>query len=140
MKNRAIPNIYNKIFEYAKKYIKENSIYSPKIVKNTPQQMTVFPLVIIKQVKDALIDENLDKTDQKFKMVYEIEIYTIDTEEVAKEEITQELIKLVNDVFDEHYGFNRKTNSNIPNIDLNVDRQHMRYDGKLDENNIIYRR
>jgi hypothetical protein len=31
-------------------------------------------------------------------------------------------------------------NRNIPNIDLNVDRQKMRYEGKIDENNKIYRR
>ena len=73
-------------------------------------------------------------------MVYEIEIYTIDTEDKAKQEITKELVKLVNDVFDEHFGFMRRTNKNIPNIDLNVDRQYLRYDGKLDFNNIIYRR
>ena len=82
----------------------------------------------------------MDKTDQRFRMAYEIEIYTIDIEGTAKQEITKELIKLVNDVFDEHYGFNRRTNKNIPNIDLNVDRQNMRYEGKLDENNKIYRR
>lgn len=87
-----------------------------------------------------MIDENLDKTDQRFRLDYEIEIYSIDTEETAKQEITKELIKLVNNIFDEHYGFTRKMNRNIPNIDLNVDRQKMRYEGKIDENNKIYRR
>ncbi len=137
---RALPDIYDGIFDYAKTYIKSNSQYNPKVVKDTPQQEKFFPIIIIKQTKDSLIDENLDKTDQKFKMVYEIEIYTIDTEDKAKQEITKELVKLVNDVFDEHFGFMRRTNKNIPNIDLNVDRQYLRYDGKLDFNNIIYRR
>lgn len=140
MRIRALPDIYDGIFEYAKSYIKNNSEYNPKVVKNTPQQESVFPLVIITQVRDNLVDENLDKTDQRFKMAYEIEIYAIDIENIAKQEIVKELIKLVNDVFDEHYGFYRKTNKNIPNIDLNVDRQHMRYEGKLDEKNNIYRR
>lgn len=49
-------------------------------------------------------------------------------------------MKLVNDVFDIKYGFTRKTNNPIPNIDLNVDRRHMRFEAKIDENNIIYRR
>lgn len=82
----------------------------------------------------------MDKTDQRFRVVFEVEIYTIDTEGYAKEEIKDELVDLVNDVFDEHYGFNRKINRSIPNIDLDVERQHLRYEGKLDENYIIYRR
>lgn len=137
---RALPDIYDEIFEYSKNYIKSNSIYNPKVVKDTPQQEKFFPVVIIKQIRDNIINENLDKTDQRFRIVFEIEIYSIDEENTAKQEITKELIRLVNDVFDEHYGFNRRTNSNIPNIDLNVDRQYMRYEGKLDENKIIYRR
>ena len=132
--------IYDSIFQYAKSYITTHSQYSPLVLKVSPQQQKKFPLVIIRQIRDPLIDENLDKTDQRFKIVFEIEIYAIDKAETIKEEITEELIGLVNDVFDEHYGFNRKTNANIPNIDLNVNRQHMRYEGKLDENNIIYRR
>ncbi len=59
---------------------------------------------------------------------------------IAKEIITKELVKLVNDVFDEHFGFNRKENLNLPNIDQNVDRQHLRYDAIVNSNKIIYRR
>lgn len=73
-------------------------------------------------------------------MVYEIEIYTIDKDNIARQLITEELVKLVNDIFDTKYGFTRKANNPIPNIDLNVDRRYMRYEAKIDENNIIYRR
>lgn len=82
----------------------------------------------------------MDKTDQRFNLVYEIEIYTIDKENIAKQMITEELTKLVNDIFDIKYGFIRKANNPVPNIDLNVDRRHMRFEAKIDENNIIYRR
>ena len=135
-----MPDIYDEIFNYAKEYIETNSSYKPIVLEDTPQQEGIFPLVIVKHYDDNLVDENLDKTDQRFKINYEIEIYSIDTEEIPKQEIRKELIKLVNDVFDEHYGFTRKGNDNIPNIDLNVDRQQMKYSGKLDEKNIIYRR
>lgn len=135
-----MPDIYDEIFNYAKEYIETNSSYKPIVLEDTPQQEGIFPLIIVKHYDDNLVDENLDKTDQRFKINYEIEIYSIDTEEIPKQEIRKELIKLVNDVFDEHYGFTRKGNDNIPNIDLNVDRQQMKYSGKLDEKNIIYRR
>lgn len=135
-----MPDIYDEIFNYAKEYIETNSSYKPIVLEDTPQQEGIFPLIIVKHYDDNLVDENLDKTDQRFKINYEIEIYSIDTEEIPKQEIRKELIKLVNDVFDEHYGFTRKGNDNIPNIDLNVDRQQMKYYGKLDEKNIIYRR
>lgn len=134
-----MPDIYDEIFDYAQDYIKTNSNYNPTVLEDTPQQTRIFPLVIIKHYDDNLVDENLDKTDQKFKINYEIEIYSIDTEETAKQDIRKELIRLVNDVFDEHYGLARKGNDNIPNIDLNVDRQKLKYSGKLDEKNIIYR-
>lgn len=135
-----MPDVYNGIFKDAQKYIKANSKYNPFIYKDTPQEQNKFPLVIIKQIDDPLYDENLDKTDQRFNLVYEIEIYTINKENIARQTITEELVKLVNDVFDIKYGFTRKTNNPIPNIDLNVDRRHMRFEAKIDENNIIYRR
>jgi len=73
-------------------------------------------------------------------VIFEIEIYSKDKELKAKQEITKELSKLVNDIFDEHYGFSRKSNIPIPNIDLDVDRRYMKYQAKIDENKRIYRR
>ena len=75
--------------------------------KDTPPNKK-FPLVIVKEIRDNLYDENLDKTDQRFRIGYEIEIYAVNKDNVAKQTITNELIKLINDVFDEHYGMNRE--------------------------------
>ena len=127
------------MFKYAKNYVSENSIYSPKILKSTPPDKK-FPLIIIKQSKDDLYSENLDKTDQRFKIGYEIEIYTKDKENIAKQVIADELVKLINDVFDEHYGMNRKLNKEAPNIDTDIYRWIMRFEAKIDENKKIYRR
>ena len=135
----AMPDVYDQIFQYAKKYIIEKSKYSPKILKDTPPDKT-FPLIIIREIRDDLYDENLDKTDQRFNIGYEIEIYTINKGQVAKQEIANELIKLINDVFDVHYGLRRTFNQQIPNVDSDVYRHDMRFEGKIDENKIIYRR
>ena len=134
-----LPNVYDEIFQYAKKYIKEKSKYSPKVLKDTPPDKT-FPLIIIREIRDDLYDENLDKTDQRFNIGYEIEIYTINKGQVAKQEVASELVNLINDVFDVHYGLRRTFNQQIPNVDTDVYRHNMRFEGKVDENKIIYRR
>ena len=128
----AMPDVYDQIFQYGKKYIKENSKYSPKILKST-QQDKIFPFISIKEIRDDLYDENLDKTDQRFNIGYEIEIYTMTRGSIAKEEVAEELKGLVNDVFDTHYGLRRTLNKEIPNVDLNVFRWGMRFEGKIDE-------
>ena len=45
--------------------------------------------------------------------------------------------RLISDVFDEHFGFTRKENKNVPNADLNLDRRHMRFVAIIDENKRI---
>ena len=90
----AMPNVYDEIFQYLKKYISENSNYSPKVLKDTPPSK-YFPLVIVKEIRD---------------------------------------------VFDEHYGMNRKSNKQLDNADTDVYRWYMLYEAKVDENKRIYRR
>lgn len=82
----------------------------------------------------------MDKTDQRFNVAYEIEIYTVNEGNIAKQSIANELMNLINDVFDEHYGMDRKMNTEAPNIDTDVYRWQMRFEAKLDERKIIYRR
>lgn len=98
----------------------------------------------IKEYDNILSGENLNKTDQEFEIIYEIEIYTRNIANngsiIAKEIIKKELIKLVNDVFDDYYGFARTENQPIPNADLKVDRQYMIYKAFIKENGKIYRR
>ena len=67
------------------------------------------------------------------------EIYAENQANQVKQEIRKELVDLVNDVFDEHFGFTRKENKNVPNADLNLDRRHMRFVAIIDENKRIYR-
>jgi len=135
----AMPDVFDEMFDYAQTYIKNNSKYSPVVLKDTPPN-NKFPLIIIKQIRDEIYDENLDKTDQRFYLGYEIEIYSTNIKNNVKQIITRELEKLVNDVFDEYYGMDRKMNRQTPNVDNNVYRWSMRYEAKIDENKKIYRR
>lgn len=84
--------------------------------------------------------ETLKYNEGKYNLTYEIEIYSKDIDEMSKNEILEELKKLVNDVFDVHYKFNRRTCKTAPNADIDVGKIFMRYTGVVDENKKIYRR
>ena len=133
-------NIYNDIFQYAKEYITTNSTYDPYVLKATPEESKVFPLVIITQVNDYLRDETLKKTEKQNVISYEIEIFAQDTT-VNRQTIVEELVTLVNDVFENDIGLRRTQATPIPNIDLSVDRYLLEYEGVFDEKtNKIFRK
>lgn len=133
-------NIYDDIFQYAKAYITTNSTYDPYVLKATPEESKVFPLVIITQVNDYLRDETLKKTEKQNVISYEIEIFAQDTT-VNRQTIVEELVKLVNDVFEDDIGLRRTQATPIPNIDLSVERFLMEYEGVFDEKtNKIFRK
>ena len=136
----GMPDVYDEIYDYADKYIKETSTYSPYVIKTPPVETKVFPLVIISQSDDTLEEEDLEKGDQKYKIEYEVEIYATDKGSIPKQVIIQELKGLVNEVFDNHYGMYRRACIPRPNSDRNVDRLYMRYNAIIDENKKIYRR
>lgn len=64
----------------------------------------------------------------------------MNNKKISKQIIAEELQKLVNDVFDIHYGMNRRTNKQLPNIDKDVYRWGMYFNAKIDEFKRIYRR
>lgn len=132
-------NIYDDIFQYAKEYIVEHSQYNPYVLKATPEESKVFPLVIITQENDYLIDETLERTEKQNELRYQIEIFARDSS-VNRQVIIEELTTLVNEVFENQIGFKRISNMPLPNIDLSVDRQELEYTGVFDElRNKIFR-
>ena len=137
------PNIYNNMFQYAKQYIKQKSIYSPEVLKNAPTENDIFPLVIIPQCKIILDEETLKYGEKKYQIIFEIELYSTDksigTKKVSRNTIIQELEELVYDVFEEHYGLLGEKPEIRPNADINVARESIKFTGKI-KNNIIYRR
>jgi len=136
----GMPEVYDEIFDYAEKYIKDNSKYAPIILVTPPEETKVFPLIVITETNNILADETLKKSESQYRLEYEIEIYAIDKGNIPKEIIIQELKKLVNEVFDNHYGMLRRACIPTPNADRNVNRLYMRYSALIDENKIIYRR
>lgn len=137
------PDIYENMFQYARQYIKQKSTYSPEVFKNAPTESNIFPLVIIPQCKIILDEETLKYGERKYKVIFEIEIYTTDksinNKKVSRTTIIQELEKLIYETFEEHYGLLGGEPKITPNADTNVARETIRFTGKI-KNNIIYRR
>ena len=137
------PNIYENIFQYAKQYIKQKSIYSPEVFKNAPTESDIFPLVIIPECKIVLDEETLKYGERKYEIIFEIEIYstdkTVGNKKISRETIINELENLIYEVFEEHYGLLGEDPTIKPNADTNVARETISFTGKI-KNNIIYRR
>lgn len=137
------PDVYDNIFQYAKQYIKQKSIYNPEVFKNAPTESDIFPLVIIPECKIVLDEETLKYGERKYEIIFNIEIYatdkSINNKKVSKTTIIRELEKLVYEVFEEHYMLLGKEPEIRPNADTNVAREEIRFTGKI-KNNIIYRR
>lgn len=140
-----LADIQNDVYSIAKEYITDNSKYEPFVTSHFVSDPQVFPIVCIEEVDDVLSNETLKNGEQKLKLTYEIEIYAMDKTavqtKVARQEIINELKKLVNDVFDETLGFRRTASRPRANIDLDVARHYMRFEGVYDTtNNKIFRR
>lgn len=138
------PDFYDEVYEYAKTYITEHSIFSPKVLKNSPTESEYFPLVIVKMPEVYLDDETLKVGgEQIYSFVLTIEIYampkTIENKKYSAASVSQELLKCVYEVFEEHYVMLGRLPETIPNADTNVTRISVRFTGRY-KNNTFYRR
>lgn len=138
------PDFYDEVYEYAKTYITEHSIFSPKVLKNSPTESEYFPLVIVKMPEVYLDDETLKVGgEQIYSFVLTIEIFampkTIENKKYSAASVSQELLKRVYEVFEEHYVMLGRLPETIPNADTNVTRISVRFTGRY-KNNTFYRR
>lgn len=134
--------IYQQVFNKIKTDVASASQYSPIITKIAPQQLSDFPVVEVAEENNIFQEETLDKKEKKSKLTYSIKIYTQDSDSnVSKVTIAEELLGLVNNIMENHYGMTRTACTRQPNLDLNVYSFLLRYECILDEDNlIIYRR
>lgn len=126
--------VYDKISEY----IEENyTDFKVNVFDNPPEsENNIFPEIIIKSIKDILKSENLNKTQPKYELAYEINIYAIDMNENPngrKQEIVKSIAALVDYVMSDLIGFRRTARKNLPEIITQVDRIFLRYECIFDE-------
>lgn len=132
------------MYTYAKEYLTEHSIFSPKVLKTSPTESDYFPLVIVKMPEVYLEDETLKMNgEQAYSFILTIEIYSmakiVNGEKYSKASVSQELLHLLYEVFEEHFIMLGRLPETIPNADTNVERISIRFTGKY-KNNTFYRR
>ena len=118
----------DKIFLEYKKFIEENSIYSPRVVKSFTYKSTYFPIVDFKHSDSIETRERtLDQIEYYDEEVFSIMIYAQDKGSVSRNVIINELKELTNTFMSLKMNMERITCKELPNLDTDVGRLLMKY-------------
>lgn len=99
-----------------------------------PPITSTFPSIVITLMGTRLKGETLTKTEKKYGITVEVNIYTQDASTVNHRDIANQLSDFINDIFDIKYGLTLENRQPTPNIDMNVYRINARYSGVYDMN------
>ena len=127
----SIQKLYDDFFKEIKSYLSLNSIYSPYIFKNEPEEK-LFPVVIIKELPRTFRYTTLKHTDIIYYFSLEINIYAMQKGSVSAMTIADELTNLIEKYFYDNYKMRTKISKNIPNIDTSVIRNLIQIKCKVD--------
>ncbi len=123
--------IYNKLFDEYKNYIKNNSKYNARVVKNNTSTSTYFPIITF-QLTNTTNTTNctLDKIEYYDAFYFTINIYTQDkvvsNKKIASQIINDDLVKLTIQFFDKKNMY-RTACTPTYNIDTSILRTVIQY-------------
>ena len=119
---------FNSLYLEYKQFIEENSIYSPRVVKNFTYKSTYFPIVDFKH-EDSLDSYNrtLDGIEYYDDEYFQITIYAQDKGNASRNVIIDELKSLTHVFMGIHKNMKRTACKEIPNLDTDVGRLLMKY-------------
>lgn len=127
-------DIYNKLFKEYKTYISEKSQFAPKILKKTPQSLSYFPTILMKETINSTSSQTTNCQEFIDNLAYTIEIYskdcTVGNTRYASDVVMRDLQYLTFEFF-KNMKFNRDLCSNAEYIDKNIDRKIMIFSCKL---------
>lgn len=127
-------DIYSKLFKQYKEYINENSTFAPKILKKTPQSLTYFPTILMKETINTTNTGTLNRQEFVDNLAYTIEIYTKDctvgNTRYASDIVMRDLQYLTFEFFN-NMKFNRDMCTNAEYIDRSVDRKIIIFSSKI---------
>lgn len=137
-------NQYDIIFDRYKKYVKEHSVYNPKVVKYSTSTSPYFPIVSC-SLSDNLPKWKSQKKIEKIENLYlTIDIYAKDvtkgTKKIASQIIVDELINLTYMFFEDGLDMDRTLSKPTPNIDTNILRHTIQYQCAISNRGNITRR
>lgn len=127
-------DIYNKLFKQYKEYINEKSTFAPRILKKTPQSLSYFPTILMKETVNNTNTNTLNGQEFTDRLAYTIEIYTKDcvigTTKYASDVVMRDLQYLTFEFFN-NMKFQRDVCNNAEYIDINVDRKIIIFSCKI---------
>ena len=103
-------NIENILFQDLKRYLTENSIFSPNVVPSSNKTLSKFPTVLFNEQNNISDTSTTDNSQKTYNITDVVEIYTqnqvVDTTTYASKYVMNELKYLIFDFF-EYYGAQR---------------------------------
>lgn len=134
-------SMFEKIYQTAKKYLEQNSVFSPKVL-NVPKGES-FPRVVIQMISNANESRDSYGFISHSMIGIEVDIYALektygDTKYSAKQ-IAEGISDDCSIVFEEIYGMKRNLCQPTPNADTDVYRITMRYAALQDDKrNVLF--
>lgn len=127
-------DIYSELFKQYKEYINSKSTFAPKILKKTPQSLTYFPTILMKETINNTSSQTLNRQEFIDNLAYTIEIYTKDcvvgNTRYASDVVMRDLQYLTFQFFND-MKFNRDMCTNAEYIDRSVDRKIIIFSSKI---------
>lgn len=127
-------DIYSKLFKQYKDYINEKSNFAPKILKKTPQSLSYFPTILMKETINSTSSQTTNYQEFIDNLAYTIEIYTKDcvvgNTKYASDIVMRDLQYLTFEFF-KNMKFNRDLCANAEYMDQSIDRKIIIFSCKL---------
>lgn len=127
-------DVYSKLFKQYKEYINENSQFAPKILKKTPQSLTYFPTILMKETTNNTSVQTTNCQEFIDNLAYTIEIYTKDSNignTIYASDIVMRDLQYLTFEFFKNMKFNRDLCVAAEYIDKNIDRKIIIFSCKL---------
>lgn len=124
---------FNSLYLEYKKFIEDNSIYSPRVVKDFTFKSTYFPVIDFRQDDSTdSYNRTLDQIEYYDDEYFSIMIYAQDKGSVSRNVIIDELKSLTHIFMGIHKNMKRTACKTLPNLDTDVGRLLMKYQCKWD--------
>ena len=126
-------DIQNQIFNSLKQRV-ETQFPNAKVCKDFQPVASSFPTITFYEIDNSEFEHNLDYTQRKSNLAFQIDIFTIGG---TKESQAKAISKEISEVMENHYHMKRLFANPLDNADKDIYRYTMRYFCKIDEDRLL---
>jgi hypothetical protein len=135
--------VFDEIYQaiVTKLAITGNNPYSASVLSYFPSyKFDEFPVIVLSQIDYRLDREALNKEEKKHSITIEAQVFSINKPTVNRRTIANQIANIVEGVIQNDFGLGLDSSNVIPNIDEDVYRIVLRFNGIIDDDSkIIYR-